>query len=223
MQLARHAAPLLLLRGERAAGARAPLGLQALEHRVEGVGQGGGVRVGADELDPAARLQRVDLDHEPPQLVERAEHPLEQQQVQEKRRRDRGDEDQQLRDDDGRADRRGADGEHREDAQQHRCVRQEDAPPKRSPGPHGTHAVVSTRRRRAGDAGAPTVPGACAAPPHAFGSLASCGGAGGDGGGAHPASVVRWPRDRHGVGSSFWRSRPATTLPRGTLPRARKP
>lgn len=108
VELARDPQALGLLCGEGSPRALAPLVLQAIEHGVEGVGQRGDVGVGAPQLDAAARRERVDALHGPPQLVEGREGPLEQQEVQDERRADRRDEHEHLGGGDGRADRRRA-------------------------------------------------------------------------------------------------------------------
>ena len=64
MELLGDAQALALLRGERTGDAVAALGLEALEHLVEGRGQLGGVGVPAADVEPVARLERVDLARE---------------------------------------------------------------------------------------------------------------------------------------------------------------
>ena len=74
VQLAREPHALVLLGGQRAAPARAPLVLEPVEHRVECVPQVGHLRVGALELEPPAGLVRVDPPHHRRELLERPEH-----------------------------------------------------------------------------------------------------------------------------------------------------
>ena len=96
MELLGDAQPLALLRGERAADAVAPLGLEALEHLVERRGQLGRLGVAAADLEPVARLQRVDPARERGQLAQRRERAAQQQQVEREHQREPAGEDRQL-------------------------------------------------------------------------------------------------------------------------------
>ena len=96
VELLRDPQPLALLRRERAADAVAPLGLEALEHLVERGGQLGGLGVAAADLEPAARLERVDPARERGQLAQRRERAAQQQQVEREHQREAAGEDRQL-------------------------------------------------------------------------------------------------------------------------------
>ena len=96
VELLRDPQPLALLRGERAADAVAALGLEPLEHLVEGRRELGRLGVPARHLQPQARLQRVDPARERRQLAQRAERAAQQQQVEREHQREAADEDRQL-------------------------------------------------------------------------------------------------------------------------------
>ena len=68
VELLGDAQALALLRGQRAADAVAALGLEPLEHLVERGGELGGVGVAAADVEPVARLERVDPARERRQL-----------------------------------------------------------------------------------------------------------------------------------------------------------
>ena len=72
---------LALLRRERAADAVAPLGLEPLEHVVEGRAELRGLRVAAAHREPATRLEQVDPARQRGQLAQRRERPAQQQEV----------------------------------------------------------------------------------------------------------------------------------------------
>ena len=81
VQLARHPPPLVLLRVERAARAVAALALEPVEHVVEREAELGDLGGLALELDPLAGRERVDAAHQRGQLLERAEHAPQREQV----------------------------------------------------------------------------------------------------------------------------------------------
>ena len=81
VQLACEPHALVLLGGQRASTARASLVLKAIEHRVECVTEVGDLGIRPLELQPPAGRVRVDPPHHRRELLERAEDPPQQQQV----------------------------------------------------------------------------------------------------------------------------------------------
>ena len=96
VELLRDPQPLALLRGQRAAHAVAALGLEPLEHLVEGRGQLGRLGVAAADLEPVAGLERVDPARELRQLAQRGERVPQQQQVERQHQDEAAAEDRQL-------------------------------------------------------------------------------------------------------------------------------
>ena len=74
----------------------APLGLEPLEHLVEGRGQLGRLGVPAADLEPVAGLERVDPARELRQLAQRGERVPQQQQVEREHQHEAAAEDRQL-------------------------------------------------------------------------------------------------------------------------------
>ena len=81
VQLAREPSTFALLGRQCAAAARAPLVLEAIEHRVERVTQVRDLGVCPREREAPARCVRIDPAHQCGQLLERTEHAPKQQQV----------------------------------------------------------------------------------------------------------------------------------------------
>ena len=138
VQFAGDPDPLLLLGGQHAPAALAPLALEPVEHLVQRVGERMDLRTSrVERLGSATRLGWVDRAHGRRQPAERAERAAEQHEV-----------DQQHQDQDDRQDQdlaRGGDpmnghrrpGHDRERHDEHRGVAQENAPQERqsAPGP----------------------------------------------------------------------------------------
>jgi hypothetical protein len=130
VQLPCHPLALGLLHHERLARALAPLVLEAREHLVEGLRQTGDVRL-AHHGHALPRVERVDRAHGARHGAERVERGAEQEEGHDEHEEQAAGQHQQLRRPDG--DRHGhrRQHEHREDQQQHRGVRREDAPEER--------------------------------------------------------------------------------------------
>ena len=131
VQLARHPAPLLLLGVERAAAAVAALALEPVEHVVERVAQLGHLGRLAFDHDPPSGRERVHAAHQRGQLLERAEHAPQREQVDGEHERDTDPQHRHLAALDPRADGRGRQREHRDGGDQDSGVDGEHAPEER--------------------------------------------------------------------------------------------
>ena len=130
-----------LLRVERAAGAVAALALEPVEHVVEREAELGDLGGLALDLDPLAGSERVDAAHQRGQLLERAEHAPQREQVDGQHRGDADAEQRHLAGVDARAHRRGREREHGDRRHEHGGVDGEDAPEQ-------GHEIMMPRRAR---------------------------------------------------------------------------
>jgi hypothetical protein len=133
MKLASDPAPLALLSDQRPSPAQSPLLLEAVEHRVERPVDVGDLRDRALQLDPAARLERIDPPHQPGQPLQRIEHSPQQHHVDGDQRQRPNGEDEALGDREGRADGRRRERKHQGSDDEATRVDQHHAPEQRHP------------------------------------------------------------------------------------------
>ena len=134
VQLARDPQALPLLRGQRSTGALPPLRLEPANHVVDGVGHLGHLWIGATDVRPLARSQRIHLTREASQPREGLERAPEQHEVHGEHDAKTEHEHNGLRQGEREAHRRGGKGERRRSDRKHQRVREEDPPQKRHAG-----------------------------------------------------------------------------------------
>src|SRR3954469_19644400 len=130
VQLLGDAQALGLLRADDAPHALLALGLEAVEHRVERLGELRRLGRGATDRDARARPEQVDLAHHAHQLLEGRDEPARDDQVREDHHDERGREDRELAQGDGLAQGAGGEDQHGHDrgACEHHGVCREDPP-----------------------------------------------------------------------------------------------